>query len=180
MDFVSFPKLARLSRECIISEKLDGTNGQIFITDDGEVIAGSRTRYLTEQTGDNAGFGWWVASNKNELLKLGPGRHFGEWWGCGIQRGYGLKEKRFSLFNIARWGNPETRPSCCDVVPLLYQGIFTTVAVETCLDILRVQGSQAVPGFKNPEGIVIWHVAAQMGFKKTLLKDEEHKGRPQA
>ena len=35
---------------------------------------------------------------------LVPGRHFGEWWGSGIQRGYGLDEKTFSLFNAYRWG----------------------------------------------------------------------------
>ncbi len=31
MEFEEFPKMARLSRECIITEKLDGTNGQICI-----------------------------------------------------------------------------------------------------------------------------------------------------
>ena len=30
-EFVEFQKIPRLRRECIISEKIDGTNGAIFI-----------------------------------------------------------------------------------------------------------------------------------------------------
>jgi len=101
-DFVAFPKIARLSRECVISEKIDGTSAQILITDDGQIKAGSRSRWLTPEN-DNFGFAAWVADNKEELLTLGVGRHFGEWWGEGIQRNYGLKERRFSLFNTIRW-----------------------------------------------------------------------------
>ena len=36
MEFMEFPKIASLSRECIITEKIDGTNGQIFIDEDGK------------------------------------------------------------------------------------------------------------------------------------------------
>jgi hypothetical protein len=43
-EFAEFPKMARLSRECIITEKIDGTNAQICITDDGQMLVGSRTR----------------------------------------------------------------------------------------------------------------------------------------
>lgn len=43
-EFVEFPKMARLSRECIITEKIDGTNSQILITDDGDLFTGSRNR----------------------------------------------------------------------------------------------------------------------------------------
>lgn len=32
IDFVQFKKIPRLSRECVITEKIDGTNAQIFIT----------------------------------------------------------------------------------------------------------------------------------------------------
>jgi hypothetical protein len=79
----------------------------------------SRSRWITPDD-DNFGFAAWVEANRDELLTLGPGRHFGEWWGSGIQRGYGLPkgEKRFSLFNVSRWG--ESRPACCHVVPVLY------------------------------------------------------------
>lgn len=55
MEFMEFPKIARLSRECIITEKIDGTNGQIFIDEDGKFLIGSRTRWITPEN-DNHGF----------------------------------------------------------------------------------------------------------------------------
>lgn len=103
--FVEFPKLARAARQCIITEKIDGTNAQVYISDDGFTMkVGSRTRWITPQD-DNFGFAAWVEANREELMKLGPGRHYGEWWGSGIQRAYGLPkgERRFSLFNVSRW-----------------------------------------------------------------------------
>jgi hypothetical protein len=173
--FEPFPKIARLSREIVITEKIDGTNAQVFVTDEGQVLAGSRSRWLTAEKGkDNFGFAAWVEANREELLKLGPGRHFGEWWGQGIQRGYGLTEKRFSLFNVAKWG--EARPACCDVVPVLYRGSFDTFTISDILCKLASGGSVAAPGFLNPEGIVIFHTASSQLFKKTLEKDEQPKG----
>jgi len=168
-EFVEFPKMPRLSREIVVTEKIDGTNAQIFITDEGELFTGSRTRWITPMD-DNFGFAAWAAANREELLTLGPGQHFGEWWGAGIQRKYGIGEKRFSLFNTDRWG--ESRPACCHVVPVLYRGDFTTHAVEDALNDLRVNGSRAAPGFMNPEGVVVFHLAGRVGFKKTLHKDE--------
>ena len=174
MDFEPFPKMARLSRQCIITEKLDGSNAQIAISDDGtEIKAGSRTRWITPgKSTDNFGFARWVQDNKEELLKLGPGRHFGEWWGQGIQRGYDMKERKFSLFNVSRWS--DNRPTCCDVVPTLWVGEFDTVEVDNTLHVLHVDGSKASPGFMKPEGIIVYHIAAGVGFKKTF--DDNHKG----
>lgn len=172
IEFVEFPKMARFSREIIITEKIDGTNAQVCISDDGtEIRAGSRSRWITPQD-DNYGFAGWVERNRDELLTLGPGRHFGEWWGQGVQRKYGLSEKRFSLFNVSRWGDDETRPACCHVVPTLYRGEFTTDAIDHALWDLRHTGSYAAPGFMNPEGVVVFHTAGNVGFKKTLHKDE--------
>jgi len=173
-DFVEFPKIPRMRREIIVTEKIDGTNAQVFVGDDGSVLAGSRTRWITPEQ-DNHGFAKWVAERENELRALGPGRHFGEWWGCGIQRGYGLKEKRFSLFNVSRW--QDERPACCHVVPTLYRGIFTTEIVERIVENLRANGSAASPGFMKPEGVIVFHVAANSGFKVTLDRDEEPKSR---
>lgn len=175
-EFVSFPKMARLSREIIVTEKIDGTNAQIYIPEDNpeQIFAGSRTRWVTFHA-DNYGFAAWVEANKEELLKLGPGRHFGEWWGKGIQRGYGQSEKRFSLFNTTRWADPEARPLCCDVVPTLYQGVFDTQQIELCLNALREDGSVAAPGFIRPEGIVVYHTVAGVGFKKTCERDDKPK-----
>jgi hypothetical protein len=176
-DFVGFQKIARLSREMVITEKIDGTNGCIYIGEDGEFLVGSRTRWITPEC-DNHGFARWAYDHKDELvLGLGIGRHYGEWWGSGIQRGYDLPkgEKRFSLFNVHRWG--ETRPDCCHVVPVLFEGVFSTTIINCSLNDLAITGSVAAPGFMKPEGVVIYHKAANMMFKKTIEKDEEPKGK---
>jgi len=174
-EFEPFAKIARLSRNCVITEKIDGTNACVFIGEDGEFLTGSRTRWITPQD-DNFGFAKWAYERKDELLTLGPGRHFGEWWGAGIQRRYGLTEKRFSLFNTSRWYETAP-PSCCYVVPVLYDGIFHSDAVKDALLQLEVNGSMAAPGFMQPEGVVIYQTAGRVYFKKTLSKDEEWKGK---
>ena len=205
-----FPKMSRLSRDIVITEKLDGTNALIFIETqepgieapnskiiaciDGLAIrAGSRTKWITPSD-DNFGFAGWVKGNAEELVKLGIGFHFGEWWGQGIQRKYNIGEKRFSLFNTHRWAmhgtvpkliptaNPldaktqEIAPKCCHVVPVLYQGPFRTHVVDAEIVRLMENGSAAAPGFMDPEGIVIYHTAGNVMFKKTIKDDEKPKG----
>ncbi len=171
--FESFQSIPRLIRSCVISEKIDGTNAQVFIPDDlSGIYAGSRSRWITPAD-DNYGFAAWVEANKDELMKLGPGRHFGEWWGAGIQRRYGMTEKRFSLFNAGRWSSE--RPACCHIVPVLFGGTFSTEIVESTLRDLETNGSKASPGFMKPEGIVVWLPAARQLFKKTI-GDDGHKG----
>lgn len=174
IEFKPFNKIYRYSREVVITEKLDGTNASVVITEDGQFLTGSRNRWITPED-DNYGFSRWANANKEELLKLGVGQHFGEWYGQGIQHSYGgAKEKRFALFNTSRWENE--RPACCDVVPVLYKGMFTQEAVDNSMLFLRENGSQMVKGFMRPEGIIIYHTQSGYYFKKTLLKDEEHKG----
>jgi hypothetical protein len=182
IDFVEWPKIARLSRSCVITEKIDGTNASIYVpelpgeADDRPFLVGSRTRWITPED-DNHGFARWAYEHVDELLQLGPGHHFGEWWGGGVQRGYGLQkgEKRFSLFNVTRWA--ESRPACCHVVPTLYRGEFSTLSAVEALHKLESEGSVAAPGFMRPEGIVIYHEAARVMFKKTIEKDSEPKGK---
>lgn len=195
-EFVGYPKIPRLTRDMIVTEKLDGTNAQIFITFDPQdvrqdlpglqpaaivlsevgpmyLFAGSRKRWITPSD-DNFGFAAWVAENCVELVQLGPGRHFGEWYGRGIQRGYGLTERRFALFNTSRW-NESNIPSCCSVVPVLMEGTFDTRLIDICVDQLRKNGSVAVPGYPNPEGVIVYHKASDTLFKKTLENDESPK-----
>jgi hypothetical protein len=177
IEFKGFPKIYRASRECIITEKIDGTNAQIYITEDGQtMIAGSRKRWISPEN-DNYGFAAWVRDHHDELIALGPGQHFGEWWGQGIQRAYDLKEKRFSLFNTSLWSGSIVRPDCCDVVPVLYKGIFSTVKIDECIESLKTSGSVAAPGFMRPEGVVCCHVQGNFSLKKTIEHDEEHKGK---
>lgn len=196
-EFTPFQKLPRLFRRAIITEKIDGTNACIYITgtipNDGALVqyngfslfAGSRTRWITPQD-DNFGFAKWAYKNAEELLKLGLGHHFGEWWGHGIQRGYGLKQgdRRFSLFNTLRWrehgSKPDAEgrnelPACCELVPVLYDGLLNTIAARDALLILRINGSLAAPGFMEPEGIVVFHTASNTAFKATIDNDDKPK-----
>ncbi|MHB8744637.1 MAG: RNA ligase family protein [Sulfuricaulis sp.] len=175
-DFIEFPKIARWTREIIITEKIDGTNGCIYIGEDGEFLTGSRSRWITPET-DNHGFSRWAHEHKDELLKLGPGTHFGEWWGAGIQRRYGLTEKRFSLFNVTRWADDAIRPRCCHVVPVLYQGMMRPGEMENQCSALAAVGSFAARGFMDPEGVVLFHVPSRQLFKKTIEKDDEYKSK---
>lgn len=174
MDFKPFTKIPRLSRDIVVTEKIDGTNAVIYIGDDGEFLTGSRTQWITPEK-DNYGFSRWAHDHKSELLLLGAGFHYGEWWGRGIQRGYDLKEKRFSLFNASRWSDDATRPACCGVAPTLYSGPFDLGKVDECLKKLADHGSVAAPGFARPEGVVIYHIAGGYLFKKTIEKDSQHK-----
>ncbi len=176
IEFISFNKIARLSRNCTITEKIDGTNAQIYIGSNGEFLTGSRNRWITPQD-DNFGFSRWAHEHKDELMSLGEGRHYGEWWGSGIQRGYGLTgcDKRFSLFNTARWNEANPPPSCCSVVPVLFDGIFNSDAVTEALIDLKDRGSRAAKGFMKPEGVVVYQAAGRCYFKKTIEKDEEPK-----
>lgn len=118
IEFTPFPKIARLNRGIVVTEKLDGTNAAVVIVPVEQfdewfpngggllpgldaigataiaagthfVFAQSRTRFITP-TSDNYGFAAWVERNaENLLVDLGEGTHFGEWWGSGIQRKYG-------------------------------------------------------------------------------------------
>lgn len=195
MEFQGFPKMARLSRNICVTEKLDGTNAQVCITrvmpserPVGDQIAigrdevgplamyvGSRNRWL-KLGDDNFGFANWCAQNSDELFKLGEGRHFGEWWGYKIGRGYGLgkDDRRFSLFNTYRW-TPETLPGCCSVVPTMYEGPFLMYEVIFAIGRLIDGGSIAAPGFTNPEGVIVFHTAANISFKKTIKDDDNPK-----
>jgi len=179
-EFEPFQKIARLSRAMVVTEKIDGTNAQIYIPEEGGFFTGSRNGWITPEK-DNFGFSGWAHAHRGELMLLGPGRHFGEWWGLGIQRRYDLPEKRFSLFNTARWTAPDVvLPPCVSLVPVLYLGVFNDSAITEALETLRREGSRASPGFMKPEGVVVYHAASRTLFKRTLEKDEMPKGSQEA
>jgi hypothetical protein len=175
--FHAWPKIQRLETlTMVVTEKIDGTNAAVVITEDGDFYAQSRKRIITPGD-DNYGFARWAADNKDELLKLGPGVHHGEWWGLGIQRGYGLTEKRFSLFNTKRWGGATRTgihpdgPQCCHVVPVLRVSTFNPAYVTAIAQTLWADGSVAAPGFDRPEGVVAFIPA--LG---SMLKVNDAKG----
>lgn len=204
MEFKSWESIPRMSKEKVfVTEKIDGSNAAIRIRPfdinedrssqldtvsiDGEqftVWAQSRTRFLgpTKET-DNFGFGRWVYDNAPELVKiLGPGDHYGEWWGSKIQRGYGLTngERKFSLFNASRWyevlHHTESR-SAVDgllIVPTLYNGRFYDFDVKAVRDDLVQNGSKIVRGFKA-EGMIVYLRELGKSYKVLLDNDEIHK-----
>lgn len=174
--FQEWPKTKRLFRDIVITEKLDGTNAGIHVSEDGRVAAQSRNRMITPEH-DNYGFARWVDENREEIARiLGPGLHFGEFWGRGIARKYGLTARRFSLFNTARYveqfpmleNGLELEGGSLDVVPVLYEGPFSEAEITSWLESLRKYGSVAAPGFMNPEGICIFHTQTRMVLKVTL------------
>lgn len=180
IEFQGWPKTKRLFRDITISEKIDGTNAAVIVTDDGRVAAQSRNRLITPDQ-DNYGFAGWVYENANELSGLlGPGRHFGEWWGQGIQRRYGMETKAFSLFNTHVWRDLHTVIDGVPVqsVPVLYQGPFSEDEITYWLIHLRESGSIAAPFFVNPEGICIYHSQTRSVFKVTL--DNQDRGKWEA
>ena len=170
MNFEKFPSIKRFKRDIIITEKIDGTNAQVAFDEDLNMFVGSRSRWLSLDE-DNYGFYRWCKEREEELRKLGPGRHFGEFWGQGINRGYDLKDRRFSLFNTTRWSESSVFPSCCQLVPVLYIGPIDTNVIEDILLELKMYGSGAAPGYNNPEGIVVYHTTTKALGKITLGRD---------
>lgn len=203
-EFREWPKTKRLFRDVVVTEKIDGTNSAIHIDPlpDNElthadysrltyangqwygVAAQSRSRIITPgKTTDNYGFAAWVQEHAPELVTiLGPGVHFGEWWGAGIQRRYNMPGKVFSLFNTERWfktgddglDSMSTRAETSALagqigaVPVLYSGPFRESSIVNALHVLRVTGSVAAPGFMNPEGVCVYHSQTRSVFKVTL------------
>lgn len=193
--FQKMAKVPRLFRDVIVTEKIDGTNASIYIDETGLVQAASRTRWITPEK-DNFGFARWVKENKKDLADtLGVGHHFGEWYGAGIQRGYGLHHKRFALFNVQRWVNNRNyqfimdgtldfgkltdisyKVSGLDVVQILGAGKFSTEQIRQTADMLQATGSMQEIGFNKPEGIVVYHSHSDALFKYTFEKNDGHKG----
>jgi hypothetical protein len=67
--------------KCYIFPKLDGTNGSVWLDDNGNIKAGSRNRELTLEQ-DNQGFYAYILSNENikrYLEKHPTHRLYGEW-----------------------------------------------------------------------------------------------------
>lgn len=214
-EFRKWPETTRLFRDIVVTEKIDGTNSAIHVEQgsaysnpaavfdayplrsgevwDGQhvwrVVAQSRNRIITPES-DNFGFAAWVHANALDLASLlGPGLHFGEWWGRGIQRRYGMDEKRFSLFNTSRWTGEVVAQSNKDydgsvvyldggsisAVPVLYEGVFSEQRIFDALYTLEVNGSVAAPGFMKPEGVCIYHTKTKLIQKVTL--DGNDKGK---
>jgi RNA ligase-like protein len=176
----------------------DECNAFTHVWDDDEnmycIGAQSRNRLIFpagwygNNDSDNAGFARWVDINAQRLFDLlGPGRHYGEWWGKGVGRNYGVDFKQFSLFNTDKWGKVTREAGvgfddAMDLeggklgsVPVLFQGAFSEESIENALRGLRVHGSAAVEGWMQPEGIVVYHTQSKQVYKVTL--DNQDRGK---
>lgn len=170
MNTVEFKAWDKIPREnpfkATISEKINGTNACIIIID-GE-IAGvqSRKRLITPED-DNYGFAGWVQQNNDELLTLGDGYHYGEWAGLGIQKNpHNLDRKHLFLFNTFRWNeNNPNLPECCDVVPVLFDGVIESTTIEDCLENLKQNAADG----ETPEGVVVYYHAFRKYTKHTII-----------
>lgn len=181
-EFTPWPKIARLNRDVIVTEKVDGTNAAIVIPeDDSGIFAQSRKKMISPgKNTDNYGFAGWVKEREEQLRNiLGYGIHFGEWYGEGIQKNpLGITGKRFMLFNTTRWGGgiiAPDNPLGIEVATVLYQGPFNTTSINSIVAGLRATGSVHVPGGKA-EGVVVYHTAADIMFKVLCENDEGWKG----
>ena len=160
-EFIKWPSIPRIENEKHhFTEKLDGTNACVVINPDGSYFCQSRTKIITPED-DNYGFAGWVSRNEREILKLGEGRWFGEWWGLKIQRGYDQDEKKFSLFYYP--GDiPTEMVTRVPVIPV--------ASVEECIEFLKENGSLAAPGYMKPEGAVMYNSLTRTRYKIILDK----------
>lgn len=181
VEFKEWPKIPRGGKgeTVTITEKIDGTNACVIVEETyrGPVVVGvqSRNQLLAdadndemelEITSDNYGFAAWVKANQEELAKLGPGYHYGEWAGPGIQKNpHNLEKKTFFLFNSERWRDGrQERPAGVECVPVLYEGAviadipeehrISANMIDVTMD--RLWNSAKEKGY-HPEGIVIWY-----------------------
>lgn len=160
-EFIKWQSIPRFENEKYhFTEKIDGTNACIVINLDGSYFCQSRTRIISPDS-DNFGFARWVKENEREILKLGDGRWYGEWWGLGIQRGYEQKQKNFSLFYYPG----ELPTELVQRVPTI-----PVKSVDECIDFLKENGSLAAPGYMKPEGAVVYHSLAKSRYKIIIDK----------
>jgi len=169
MSLVEFKAWDKIPREnpfmVTITEKLDGTNACVIIQD-GQIVGVQSRKRLISASDDNYGFAAWVEQNNNDLLGLGDGYHYGEWAGLGIQKNpHNLPEKQFFLFNTFRWNPLNTnRPKCCNVVPILFEGLLTP---ETVPALLKSLVENATPE-QTPEGVIVYYHAFRKYTKHTI------------
>ena len=185
LQFEEFSKIGRLNKECTITEKIDGVNGQITFDEDGNMLVGSRRREIFPEGTegkpkgcDQNGLAQWAYKHQALLFDyLGTGRHFGEWAGKGINKRYPrLTGKQFFLFNTFQWetkDNPIPDNLLCaglTVVPILAIAPFSTELVDKTMADLK-NGGSCLSG-DNPEGIVIYHHGLSTYMKVTFDFDE--------
>lgn len=176
--YPAFPKIGRLTKKCLVTEKINGTNGMIRVHTSPlpNLIcqAGSRNRWLTPES-DNFGFAKWVAENARDIANiLGPGDHYGEWAGPGIQKNpHDLNCRHFFVFprhvndiGPMLWGIAHAvirRPLT------LYDGPFSTYLMGQMANWCQRRVAEG----HYMEGFVILH---ESGWRNKWTLNDGHKG----
>lgn len=187
-EFHAWGKTARVDSPVVVTEKIDGTNGVIYV-DFGDnphspvIWVGARNGWIAGISvngaefvrSDHYGFAGWATANRLQIARLlGHGYHYGEWWGQGIARGYGQDRKRFQLFDIRHsekdgWDDDANEWNI-GTVPVLYDGPMDHRTMERQVELLQRRGSVVAPGYLYPEGLVVRFSHNGVRFKKVIDK----------
>lgn len=145
-----------------ITEKIDGTNIRIILTEDGKVTVGGKTdnaqlqadlvKYLYEVfTPEKMKAAFWLPTEDGDIEPV-KAVLYGEGYGAGIQKG-GIynKEKRFRLFDVLvddkhwlDWKNVEDVAQKLDIKTAPYLGEWT-------LDEIIKRVKEGIPSFVAQE-----------------------------
>lgn len=185
MEFEAFPKITRYEKAAaIVTEKIDGTNACIAFTEDGELTIQSRKRIISPDAldgkgSDNYGFAHYVRTHEKKLWQFfGPGRHFGEWFGTGIQRSYGMRERVFAPFNTSLFSQERIEAEAPEGVTYTPVLAITQLAdlnetLDTVMADLLTNGSKTREGAGwSAEGTMIY--VPQFGYLKAPF-EQSHK-----
>jgi hypothetical protein len=59
-SFEEFQKIPRLRRDCVITEKIDGTNAQIYISDDSSTVLSLFKKTIEKDEEPKGARKWWL------------------------------------------------------------------------------------------------------------------------
>lgn len=195
--FEAWPKTKHVDKvlgSVVVTEKIDGTNACLVFDADGKMFAQSRNRIITPAT-DNQGFARWAYHHQEELFHiLGEGRHFGEWWGKGLHRGYDMPHSVFSIFNVGRFyksepGDPlnsmSTRAATSSIfdqvsaVPHIFTGEYNSPEMNAAIAELANGKSKAAAAYNveynNPEGVCFFFREFDKVAKLVFANPGKHK-----
>lgn len=178
---------------CYVFPKIDGTNASVWLGDDGQIKAGSRTRELSHES-DNAGFYAYVQTSEKLLgfFSKYPGvRLYGEWLVPHSLKTYEDSAwRKFYIFDTCREDGilipydeylPMIQEFDLDYIPALK--IFTNASVDDFRAYLEVnkfliQENQGIGegiiiknyAYRNKYGRQVWAKMVTNDFKTKNLK----------
>lgn len=166
-----------LTGTCSIQPKIDGTNGVVWLGDDGIIRAGSRKRHLTLES-DNAGFYAKIINNENikRYLENHKNRYlYGEWLVPHTIKYYDPDSwKKFYVFDVYEIGRGylsyKEYSKELDEYGILYIPEVKEIENPTMDDLTEVLKSTKymIPEDKMSEGIVIKNYSYKNSYGRTV------------